>query len=926
MSQKHWCSAFEEGDGKNKMLLGGKGANLCAMTQIGLNVPPGFVLGTDTCLAYLEKNKLPAGLMAEVTAQMKALQAKTGKVFGGADNPLLVSVRSGSSMSMPGMMDTILNLGLNPETLKGLIAQTGNPRFGYDAWRRFIQLFGKIALGVSDEHFDSAMAALKVRYGARQDVDLTAEQLAELADEFLALVKKATGKPFPQDPMEQLEIAIGAVFRSWNGKRAVDYRKQFHITKDMANGTAVSIVTMVFGNMGNDSGTGVGFTRNPGTGENLIYGEYLVNAQGEDVVAGTRTPKPIADMEQEMPDIFRQLMELRQRLETHYKEVQDFEFTIEKSVLYCLQTRNGKMNARAMVRSSIDMVQEGLITRERAMLRIEPAVLEQLLVPQLAPDFHGKALATGLAASPGAASGAIVFDADTAEARGRAGEHVILVREETKPEDIHGFFQAQGILTARGGKTSHAAVVARGMGKPCVSGCEAIVIDDVNRRANIGDASLQEGDVITIDGSTGRVYAGEVPTVEPQFSEDMNTLLGWADAVARMKVMANADTPEDALKARTFGAMGIGLCRTERMFNSTERLPVVQEMILAETVDERQSALDRLLPIQRADFKGIFKAMQGLPVTVRLLDPPMHEFLPTAAQLELEIAHLHHLRDSIKALEELPDTLKLLSPKLHKQYGDGLTRLGLGLKDFKSSHLEDDVIHRKDKILKKVRSLSEVNPMLGHRGVRLGVTYPEIYAMQIQAVFEAAALCAKEGVEVHPEIMVPQVATVEELMRIHGYVKRIQKIVELTHGVEVNVKFGSMLEVVRACLRAGRMAQDAEFFSFGTNDLTQATFSFSREDAENKFLPTYIHTGILQDNPFEVLDQKGVGELMKFAVTEGRKTRPDLKVGICGEHGGHPGSIEFCHSIGLSYVSCSGPRVPIARLAAAQAQLKEQGH
>ncbi len=926
MSQKHWCYAFEEGDGKNKMLLGGKGANLCAMTQIGLNVPPGFVLGTDTCLAYLEKNKLPAGLMAEVTAQMKALQAKTGKVFGGADNPLLVSVRSGSSMSMPGMMDTILNLGLNPETLKGLIAQTGNPRFGYDAWRRFIQLFGKIALGVSDEHFDAAMAALKVRYGARQDVDLTAEQLAELADEFLALVKKATGKPFPQDPMEQLEIAIGAVFRSWNGKRAVDYRKQFHITKDMANGTAVSIVTMVFGNMGNDSGTGVGFTRNPGTGENLIYGEYLVNAQGEDVVAGTRTPKPIADMAQEMPDIFRQLMELRQRLETHYKEVQDFEFTIEKSVLYCLQTRNGKMNARAMVRSSIDMVQEGLITRERAMLRIEPAVLEQLLVPQLAPDFHGKALATGLAASPGAASGAIVFDADTAEARGRAGEHVILVREETKPEDIHGFFQAQGILTARGGKTSHAAVVARGMGKPCVSGCEAIVIDDVNRRANIGDASLQEGDVITIDGSTGRVYAGEVPTVEPQFSEDMNTLLGWADAVARMKVMANADTPEDALKARTFGAMGIGLCRTERMFNSTERLPVVQEMILAETVDERQSALDRLLPIQRADFKGIFKAMQGLPVTVRLLDPPMHEFLPTAAQLELEIAHLHHLRDSIKALEELPDTLKLLSPKLHKQYGDGLTRLGLGLKDFKSSHLEDDVIHRKDKILKKVRSLSEVNPMLGHRGVRLGVTYPEIYAMQIQAVFEAAALCAKEGVEVHPEIMVPQVATVEELMRIHGYVKRIQKIVELTHGVEVNVKFGSMLEVVRACLRAGRMAQDAEFFSFGTNDLTQATFSFSREDAENKFLPTYIHTGILQDNPFEVLDQKGVGELMKFAVTEGRKTRPDLKVGICGEHGGHPGSIEFCHSIGLSYVSCSGPRVPIARLAAAQAQLKEQGH
>ncbi len=926
MGNKQWCYAFEEGDGKNKMLLGGKGANLCAMTQIGLNVPPGFVLGTDACLGYLEKDQLPQGLLAEVTAQMKALEAKTGKIFGDAENPLLVSVRSGSSMSMPGMMDTILNLGLNPETLKGLIAQTGNARFGYDAWRRFIQLFGKIALGISDEHFDAAMAAIKVRSGARQDVDLSAEQLAELADEFLALVKRATGKPFPQDPLQQLEIAIGAVFRSWNGKRAVDYRKQFRITKDMANGTAVSIVTMVFGNMGNDSATGVGFTRNPGTGENLIFGEYLVNAQGEDVVAGTRTPKPISEMEQEMPGIYRQLIELRQRLETHYKEVQDFEFTIEKGTLYCLQTRNGKMNARAMVRSSIDMVQESLISREQALLRIDPAVLEQLLVPQLAPDFHGKPLATGLAASPGAASGVIVFDADSAEVRGRAGERIILVREETKPEDIHGFFQAQGILTARGGKTSHAAVVARGMGKPCVSGCEAIIIDDVNRRASIGDATLQEGDVITIDGSTGRVYVGEVPTVEPQFSKEMNTLLGWADAVARLKVMANADTPDDALKARTFGAMGIGLCRTERMFNSTERLPLVQEMILAETVDERQAALDRLLPIQRADFKGIFKAMRGLPVTVRLLDPPMHEFLPTAAQLELEIAHLHHLRDSIRALEELPETLKLLSPKLHKQYGDGLNRLGLGLKDFKSSHLEDDVIHKKDKILKKVRSLSEVNPMLGHRGVRLGISYPEIYAMQIQAVFEAAALCAKEGIEVHPEIMVPQVATVEELKRIHGYVQRIQKIVELTHGITVNIKFGSMLEVVRACLRAGRMAQDAEFFSFGTNDLTQATFSFSREDAENKFLPTYINTGILQDNPFEVLDQKGVGELMKFAVTEGRKTRPDLKIGICGEHGGHPGSINFCHQIGLSYVSCSGPRVPIARLAAAQAQLREDGH
>ena len=603
--------------------------------------------------------------------------------------------------------------------------------------------------------------------------------------------------------------------------------------------------------------------------------------------------------------------------------MQDFEFTIEKGILYCLQTRNGKMNARGMVRSSVEMFHEGLISKERALLRVDPAVLEQLLVPQLAPNFHGKSLAQGLAASPGAASGKIVFDADTAEARGRAGEKIILVREETKPEDIHGFFQAQGILTSRGGKTSHAAVVARGMGKPCVSGCEQIVINDVLRSAQIGDTTLQEGDIITIDGGSGHVYAGEVPTVEAEFSEEMNTLLHWADAVATLKVMGNADTPEDAQRAREFGAMGIGLCRTERMFNSTDRLPIVQEMILAETLEERQAALERLLPIQRSDFKGIFKAMKGLPVTVRLLDPPMHEFLPTAAQLELEIAHLHQLRDTIKGLEELPDTLKLLNPKLYQQYADGLTKLMDGLHTFKDSHLEEDVIVRKEKILKKVRALSEVNPMLGHRGVRLGITYPEIYSMQIRAILEAAALCAKEGLEIYPEIMVPQVATVEELKRIHSYVQRIRQEVKATHGINVQFKFGSMLEVVRACMRSGRMAEIAEFFSFGTNDLSQATFSFSREDAENKFLPFYNETGILEDNPFEVLDIKGVGQLMKMAVKQGRETNQDLKVGICGEHGGHPGSIHFCHYIKLNYVSCSGPRVPIARLAAAQAKLTE---
>ena len=915
--------SFEEGDGKNRLLLGGKGANLCEMTQIGLNVPPGFTITTDACTAYLEKNQLPAGLMDEIRSYMTALEKKTGKGFGDAKQPLLISVRSGSAMSMPGMMDTILNLGLNEVSLKGLIAQTGNERFAYDAYRRFIQLFGKIALNIGDEHFDDRMDAIKRKHSAHQDVDLSADNLKELAGEFLAIIEQHTGKPFPQDPYEQLEISVGAVFRSWMGKRAVDYRKQFRITKDQANGTAVNICTMVFGNMGNDSGTGVGFTRNPGTGENVIYGEYLVNAQGEDVVAGIRTPKAIAEMEQEMPEIYRQLTMLHNRLESHYHEVQDFEFTIEKGILYCLQTRNGKMNARAMVRTSVEMFHEGLITKERALLRIEPAVLEQLLVPQLAPNFHGKSLAQGLSASPGAASGKIVFDADSAELRGRAGEKIILVREETKPEDIHGFFQAQGILTSRGGKTSHAAVVARGMGKPCVSGCEQIVINDMLRCAQIGETTLQEGDVITIDGSTGHVYAGDVPTVEAEISQEMELLLTWADQVARLKVMGNADTPEDAQRARDFGAMGIGLCRTERMFNSTDRLPIVQEMILAETPEERRSALDRLLPIQRADFKGIFKAMKGLPVTVRLLDPPMHEFLPTAAQLELEIAHLHQLRDTIKGLEDMPDTLKLLSPKLYQQYADGLNKLMRGLDTFKDSHLEDDVIGRKEKVLKKVRALAEVNPMLGHRGVRLGITYPEIYSMQIRAIMEAAALCANQGIEIYPENMVPQVATVEELKRVHSYVLRIHKEVKATHGIDVQYKFGSMLEVVRACVRSGRMAEIAEFFSFGTNDLSQAAFSFSREDAENKFLPFYNETGILEDNPFEVLDIKGVGQLMKMAVQQGRETNPDLKIGICGEHGGHPGSIHFCHYIKLNYVSCSGPRVPIARLAAAQAKLLE---
>jgi len=915
--------SFAKGDGKNKMLLGGKGANLAEMTQIGLNVPPGFTITTEACLAYLDDNRLPPGLMDEVRAAIGEIEKDTGKGFGSAANPLLVSVRSGSAMSMPGMMDTILNLGLNTGTLRGLIERTGNPRFGYDSWRRFIQLFGKIALGVSDEHFDAAMAALKSRVGAGQDVDLQAADLEALAGDFLDIVERHTGQAFPMDPYAQLEYAISAVFRSWMGKRAIDYRRQFKITKDMANGTAVNICTMVFGNMGNDSATGVGFTRNPGTGENAIFGEYLVNAQGEDVVAGIRTPKPIAQMREEMPAIYTQLVALRDKLEAHYKEVQDFEFTIERGRLYALQTRNGKMNARAMVVTSVEMEQQGLITREQALLRVNPALLEQLMVPTLAPGAKVAPLAQGLPASPGAASGKVVFDADTAEELGKANERVILVREETKPEDIHGFFAAQGILTSRGGKTSHAAVVARGMGKPCVSGCAAIQIDVLARSARIGGMSFGEGDVITIDGSTGNVYPGRIATVEAEFFDELQTLLGWADEAATLQVRANADTPLDAARARRFGARGIGLCRTERMFNDTDRLPIVQEMILAETLEERQAALDRLLPIQRADFIGIFKAMEGLPVTVRLLDPPIHEFLPTEVQLEFEIDRLRTLRRSVRNMRDLPETLKMLDPELHRQYVDSLDHLGSNLVEYNQNKRFEQLIEKREAVLRKVRTLSEVNPMLGHRGVRLGLTNPEIYSMQLRALVEATEECLRAGIDVHVEIMVPQVSTVEELKRVKTMLGAELDAVEKSRGRRPPIAFGSMIEVVRACMRAGSLAEVAEFFSFGTNDLTQATFSFSREDAENKFLPFYQETGILSENPFEVLDLKGVGRLMQMAVEWGRATRPNLKVGICGEQGGQPDSVRFCHAIGLNYVSCSAPRVPIARLAAAQAKLRE---
>ena len=907
MTTNHVYS-FADGDGHNKKLLGGKGANLCEMTQIGINVPPGFLITTEACLDYLDKDELPEELMAEVRTEIEKLEAATGKTFGKGTDPLLVSVRSGSALSMPGMMDTILNLGLNDETLAGLIEQTGDERFAYDAYRRFIQLFGKVALGIEDEHFDELFDDVKKRVGVKADVGLEAEHLKEISEKFLGVFRRETGKAFPQDVVEQLQLAVEAVFRSWMGKRAVDYRREFHITPDMANGTAVNVCTMVFGNKGNDCATGVGFTRNPGTGDNEMFGEYLTNAQGEDVVAGIRTPKPLAEMEHEMSEQYRQLVALRNTLESHYKEVQDYEFTIEKGTLYCLQTRNGKMNAAATVKTSVDMYKEDLISKEQALLRIDPELLEQLLHPSLDRESAGEAIALGLPASPGAASGKCVFDADLAEKMGKIGDEVILVREETRPEDIHGFFAAQGILTSRGGKTSHAAVVARGMGKPCVAGAEGIIVDVALRQAHVGEHIIHEGDVITLDGGTGEVYLGAIPTIQAHFSDDLQTVLGWADEVADLKVMANADTPDAARTAREYGAMGIGLCRTERMFNASDRLPIVIDMILANTKEDRKTALNRLLPIQRADFIELLTVMSPNPVTVRLLDPPMHEFLPTEQQLLDQITTLRLYRDVVRgrqtALATLPTPLELPKPF-----------------DELSEELVNDALIKKERMLKKVRELQEVNPMLGHRGVRLGIAYPEIYEMQIEAILEATVECAKKGISVRPEIMVPQVITAQELAHVRETVDKLTVQLERDFGSELRFKFGTMIETVRACTRASHLAANVEFFSFGTNDLTQAAFSFSREDAENKFLPMYNESGILQDNPFEVLDVQGVGQLIDMAVYRGRQTRKDLKIGICGEQGGHPESIRFCQHVGLDYVSCSAPRVPVARLAAAQAKL-----
>jgi pyruvate,orthophosphate dikinase len=861
-----------DGRGDMKDLLGGKGAGLAEMTNAGLPVPPGFTITTEACTTFLATGEnFPEGLWAEILTALRKIETATGKHFGDPTNPLLVSVRSGAKFSMPGMMDTVLNLGLNEETLAGLARLTGNERFARDAYRRFVQLFGKIVLGVEGERFEHALEAKKHAVGAVSDTDLSAGHLAELGDEFRSIVAQATGDEFPSDVYRQLELAIRAVFRSWNGRRAKDYRKVNRIPDDL--GTAVNVQTMVFGNMGNDSGTGVAFTRNPSTGVPELYGEYLQNAQGEDVVAGIRTPKKIALMEQDMPEVYKQFAAVARRLEEHYRDIQDLEFTVERGKLFMLQTRTAKRTGAAAVRIAVEMVKEGLIDRETALMRVEPAQLDQLLHKAIDPAAVPAPLAKGLPASPGAAVGQVVFSPDHAVELAAEGHKVVLVRTETSPDDFHGMVAAQAILTARGGMTSHAAVVARGMGKCCVAGCGDVQVDYAKGRFKVGDVTVFERDWITLDGSSGCVFLGQLPLVDPKLDEDFNTLLSWADETRRLRVRTNADTPEDARIARKFGAEGIGLCRTEHMFFEGSRIDAVREMIVAENPEERARALARIAPYQRDDFIGIFRAMDGLPVTIRTLDPPLHEFLP-------------HGHAEIQALAN---------------------RLGVPT----------------DRLTLKIDSLREANPMLGHRGCRLGILYPEITEMQARAIFEAAVKCAKDGVKVHPEIMIPLVSTARELALQAAVVRRVADEVMAAQGIRFEYMIGTMIELPRAALTANQIAEEAEFFSFGTNDLTQTTFGLSRDDS-GKFLPYYVENKILPEDPFQVLDRDGVGQLVRIGVERGRATRPALKVGICGEHGGDPSSVEFCHLANLDYVSCSPYRVPIARLAAAQAVIAER--
>ena len=865
-----------EGHGKMKDVLGGKGAGLAEMTNTGAPVPSGFTIATEICRLYYENDlRFPKDLEKELRKYMARVEKSMGVKFGDPASPLLVSVRSGAKFSMPGMMDTVLNLGLNDKTAEGLIQKTGNDRFVYDSYRRFVQMFGSVVLAIDKNEFEALLQKKKDAKRIKQDTSLQVEDLKELVKEFKRMIKRKTREEFPGDPYQQLKMTMEAVFRSWNNPRAIAYRRLHKIPGGL--GTAVNVQAMVFGNMGDDCATGVGFTRNPSTGENKFYGEFLMNAQGEDVVAGIRTPKPISELGKEMPTIYKQLRSITSRLEKHYKDMQDFEFTVQQGKLYLLQTRTGKRTAPAAVKIAVDMVKEGLIKKGEAMNRIEPVQLNQLLHRGIDPHASATVVARGLAASPGAAVGKVIFSAEKAVRWSEEKEKVILVRHETSPDDILGMAAAEGILTARGGMTSHAAVVARGMGKCCVVGCEAIKINEQRKQFMVNGLIIRERDVISLNGATGEVLLGEVSTIEPELSGEFGVFMKWADRIRRLKVRANADTPKDARQAVKFGAEGIGLCRTEHMFFAEDRLPIVQEMILAKTSTERQAALDKLLPFQKADFKALFDAMKGFPVTIRTLDPPLHEFLPDREELMVEIVTLKAKEDADPAL-----------------------------------------IEEKQVLLNRVEELHEVNPMLGHRGCRLGIVYPEITEMQARAIFEAACELARRRKKIFPEVMIPLVGHVNELRNQKQVVVRAAEEAMKKYKVKIKYMVGTMLEIPRAALTADEIASEAEFFSFGTNDLTQMTYGFSRDDA-GKFLQYYIEHGILDEDPFVSLDQSGVGQLVEMGVRKGRQARKNLKVGICGEHGGDPESVIFCHNAGLDYVSCSPFRVPIARLAAAQA-------
>ena len=879
---------------KVRTLLGGKGANLGDMTRIGVPVPPGFTVTTEACNAYSELTSFPEGMWEQVLEAMHAVEAQTGKTFGDPTNPLLVSCRSGAKFSMPGMMDTILNIGLNNEVAQGLIALNDDPRFVYDSYRRLVQMFGSVVMGVPDEVFEAVITARRKARDVKNDMELDAEDWRAVTEQFKGIVRSYTGHAFPAEPLAQLKLATEAVFKSWNGKRAVDYRNASHIPHDL--GTAVNIVTMVFGNMGDSCGTGVAMSRNASNGENVLEGDYLSNAQGEDVVAGIRKTQPLSDLQAAMPAIYDEFVDIAKRLENHYRNMQDMEFTIEHGKLWILQTRDGKRTAQAEVRIAVDMVHEGLISQREAVARVKPEQVDIFLHPQLDPKAREQAplLAKGLNVSPGAAVGVVAFDADTAERWAKKdGRPVIMVRPETKPDDVHGMLAAEGILTSKGGRTSHAALVARQFGKPAVVGVEDLEVDLDKRLMTTGDITVGEGEYISLDGNLGEVYVGKLETVVPDVNNPyLLQILAWADELRRLQVWANADYPADARRAREYGAQGLGLVRTEHMFFETERLPVVQQMIMAATPAERMHALEALLPLQRGDFEGLFEAMNGCPVIIRLIDPPLHEFLPTyetlvhdLADLKMRLQHLTNMADLDTVLEE---------------------------------------IRTKQHFLERVTALHEANPMLGTRGVRLGLLIPELTAMQVRAIFEAATNCARRGIDVQPEVMIPLTSHVNELRVQQRALEAVAKEVMDDAKQQIRYKFGTMIEIPRAALTAADIAEVAEFFSFGTNDLTQTTFGISRDDAEAGFLVHYLERGILEHNPFETLDQDGVGRLMRMAFEEGRRVRPNLEVGICGEHGGDPATIAFCHDLGLHYVSCSPFRVPVARLAAAHAAMRHE--